>query len=407
MADSYFIKRGEKVSGPFSAGQVKKLAKDSKFRDDDGVSNHQDGPWTPAAKAFEKQRVASHQQSVTTEASQSDTPAVGVEAGWVPDNAFPLGAGSPQPSVNIDHVATIRQTVKPDPVINEFLISVTKRLIWAASLTCVTFFCIFWYILSDGNRADKRPEQLIATRSPVMSTIDGIVRDADDGKSLFDQADDSNSLFGQIDTQQQPSAAKANTKLFDSAIRAALTFKPDLDAQSSKVPLHDELEIIKPGLKNDADREVYQLLSKVAEMSARIQTIESSKKQQRLVLSQISDILISETRKTAELTGKINQEDYLKRLENSKEDIFIHNAGHQIVERGGLVVVFNTGRNRFDLLNSRIKYLELLTIVEIYSIPTQISKGVKTINGIEVSKLLGMLNASASKTIELANSKRF
>ena len=72
MADSYFIKRGEKVSGPFSAGQVKKLAKDGKFRDDDGVSNRQDGPWTPVAKAFKKQQEASHQESVTPEA---ETPA--------------------------------------------------------------------------------------------------------------------------------------------------------------------------------------------------------------------------------------------------------------------------------------------------------------------------------------------
>ena len=72
MADSYFIKRGEKVSGPFSAGQLKKLAKDGKFRDDDGVSNRQDGPWTPAAKAFKKQQEASHQQSVTPE---TETPA--------------------------------------------------------------------------------------------------------------------------------------------------------------------------------------------------------------------------------------------------------------------------------------------------------------------------------------------
>ena len=73
MADSYFIKRGEKVSGPFSAGQVKKLGKDGKFRDDDGVSNRRDGPWTPAAKAFKKQQEASHQQSMTPEAETPTT----------------------------------------------------------------------------------------------------------------------------------------------------------------------------------------------------------------------------------------------------------------------------------------------------------------------------------------------
>ncbi len=78
MADSYFIKRGKKVSGPFSAGQVKKLAKDGKFRDDDGVSNRQDGPWTPTAKAFKKQQEASHRQIATPEAETPATKPSGV-----------------------------------------------------------------------------------------------------------------------------------------------------------------------------------------------------------------------------------------------------------------------------------------------------------------------------------------
>jgi hypothetical protein len=78
MADGYFIKRGEKVSGPFSSGQLKKLAKDGKFRDDDGISNRQDRPWTPAAKAFKQRQVASHQKSVTPEAETPATEPSGV-----------------------------------------------------------------------------------------------------------------------------------------------------------------------------------------------------------------------------------------------------------------------------------------------------------------------------------------
>jgi hypothetical protein len=44
MAERYFIKRGEKSKGPFSADQVNKLGKDGKFKSADMISVGAEGP---------------------------------------------------------------------------------------------------------------------------------------------------------------------------------------------------------------------------------------------------------------------------------------------------------------------------------------------------------------------------
>jgi hypothetical protein len=52
MAEQYFVKRGEKVSGPFTARQIKSGVKTQKLKDDDGISNSPGGPWKHLCDAY-------------------------------------------------------------------------------------------------------------------------------------------------------------------------------------------------------------------------------------------------------------------------------------------------------------------------------------------------------------------
>jgi hypothetical protein len=50
----YFVKRKEKVNGPFTTAQIKSAAKSAKLNDTDLISNTEGGPWNTLGEALEK-----------------------------------------------------------------------------------------------------------------------------------------------------------------------------------------------------------------------------------------------------------------------------------------------------------------------------------------------------------------
>ena len=60
MADSYFIKRGEKSKGPFSLAQLQTFLKAQQVKSADMISVGAEGPWVMFASVFKeiKQGVA-------------------------------------------------------------------------------------------------------------------------------------------------------------------------------------------------------------------------------------------------------------------------------------------------------------------------------------------------------------
>jgi hypothetical protein len=53
----YFIKRSDKVDGPFTDNQIKSVVKSGKLKDTDLISNSKDGSWKPMGIVFQKQTV--------------------------------------------------------------------------------------------------------------------------------------------------------------------------------------------------------------------------------------------------------------------------------------------------------------------------------------------------------------
>jgi|GEM_PF-5510108 len=53
---SFFIKRGEKVHGPFSAAQIKSGVKNGEVKASDVISNSKEGPWRNVAEDFQESR---------------------------------------------------------------------------------------------------------------------------------------------------------------------------------------------------------------------------------------------------------------------------------------------------------------------------------------------------------------
>jgi hypothetical protein len=58
MAEQFFIKRGEKINGPFSVEKLQGLKKAKKLKADDEISESAEGPWNSIAAYYKaKQRV--------------------------------------------------------------------------------------------------------------------------------------------------------------------------------------------------------------------------------------------------------------------------------------------------------------------------------------------------------------
>jgi hypothetical protein len=56
MADSYFIKRGEKVKGPFSLAKLQEVHEAQQLKTNDMLSNGAEGPWVAIASVFKEIR---------------------------------------------------------------------------------------------------------------------------------------------------------------------------------------------------------------------------------------------------------------------------------------------------------------------------------------------------------------
>ena len=63
----YFVKRNEKVSGPFTGTQIKSAAKSGKLKEADLISGSKDGPWKALAQALGSKVASDIPQAVTEE----------------------------------------------------------------------------------------------------------------------------------------------------------------------------------------------------------------------------------------------------------------------------------------------------------------------------------------------------
>ena len=63
----YFVKRNEKVSGPFTGTQIKSAAKSGKLKETDLISGSKDGPWKALAQALGSKVASDIPQAVTEE----------------------------------------------------------------------------------------------------------------------------------------------------------------------------------------------------------------------------------------------------------------------------------------------------------------------------------------------------
>lgn len=64
MANSYFIKRGAKINGPFTVDKLQALKKAKKLRASDCVSQSEEGPWKPLS-AYSKANQGSEQKNTS------------------------------------------------------------------------------------------------------------------------------------------------------------------------------------------------------------------------------------------------------------------------------------------------------------------------------------------------------
>jgi len=152
MSDSYFIKRGENISGPFTLKKLQKALSDKKLKANDELSTSNDGPWERLSVLHKDIRAGKHPHFA--ESPVNDDSDVGHAGPWtatreIPQLKFEPPAATQQALPTVPQSESIVSAEEHQPSITSSAVSEaesikapTRRGVWVLLLVVSGFFSL-------------------------------------------------------------------------------------------------------------------------------------------------------------------------------------------------------------------------------------------------------------------------
>jgi hypothetical protein len=381
MSETYFIKRGESINGPFTLKKLQKALSDKKLKANDELAVSSDGPWERLS-ALHKDIKAGKPPLIAEEAPVD---AESIIDEWMADDqpapSQPLPE-VPEPSPRDDALSLPSQPHRTDA---EYDDEVDDQPLPSAKVATTS------RDVADEVQSKKRP----SNGKPIIPIVaGGILVVAVIGiAAVF--------MRGGEENAAETAPSEINKELFDKPLRAALAFRP-----GEPIGLIDELKLIEPALKSDGDRQVYGLLQDVVTCQRESQTLEFFTSQEFTGIFEAMKAQGEKALAGFEELGRLNanalkEPDIADALSRASQTYKLSLIALKLIEDGGVIISISCGIPSVDTTYAkRLEGFKAEELANKYKIPITTSPDLQFFDGAELKRALLIGNEAL---IQVAN----